>query len=222
MNEQNDDKKINNVSKWDKVYQTKPLEEIPWGYETVPDWFKNIIENGWMSPCKVLDVGCGLGTYSDYLAEIGFDVLGVDFSQEAINKANANYKRDNLRFSVCDALKLDSLEEKFEGVIDISLFHHIKPEERLKYADSLASVTDTGSKVLVCCFNAKDELFEGKGEFYGPDTDTTTYVLTEEDIKETFKDTFNIIEISELAYGKLSKFKNSKTRKRHLVKMKRK
>ncbi|MEI7426327.1 MAG: hypothetical protein WCK16_05420 [Candidatus Moraniibacteriota bacterium] len=83
-------------------------------------------------------------------------------------------------------------------------------------------MTESGSKILVCCFSVNDEIFDGKGEFYGPDTDTTTFVLSEDDIRETFKDNFNIEKLEELEYGKLSKFKVSGNKKRHLVFMMRK
>jgi 2-polyprenyl-3-methyl-5-hydroxy-6-metoxy-1,4-benzoquinol methylase len=213
---------INNVPKWDKVYKEKTPDEIPWNFEEAPAWFQDIIRSGWVRPCDALDVGCGLGNYSSYLAKNGFDVTGVDFSKEAIKQDQSKYQLDNLKFQTCDALDLKLLEKEFSFVVDISLFHHIKPEERKRYAESLASVTSSGAKVLVCCFSIKDELFKGRPKFYGPDTDTVTFVLSEDDIRDAFKDHFEIEKIEELAYGKIAKFKNSTTRKRHLVFMTRK
>ncbi|WP_155729061.1 class I SAM-dependent methyltransferase, partial [Staphylococcus capitis] len=36
---------------------------------------------------KILDLGCGPGLYSLELSKVGYDVLGVDYSQKSINYA---------------------------------------------------------------------------------------------------------------------------------------
>ena len=37
--------------------------------------------------CKILDVGCGIGTIAKLLKDDGHDVTGIDFSSVAVNKA---------------------------------------------------------------------------------------------------------------------------------------
>jgi 2-polyprenyl-3-methyl-5-hydroxy-6-metoxy-1,4-benzoquinol methylase len=170
-----------------------------------------------VKPGKTLDVGCGLGNYAKYLASNGFDVLGVDFSQKAVETNQNKYHKENLKFKTCDALNLKSLDTKFDFVLDISLFHHIKPEDRKKYAESLASVTKSGSKVLVCCFSDSNEIFEGKSELYGLETNTVMYALSKEEITKTFENQFEITELREFEFGKLTKFKQSGTKQRNLI-----
>ncbi|MEI6843493.1 MAG: radical SAM protein [bacterium] len=215
---------INNSSKWSKIYKEQNPNEIPWNFEKIPTWFSEIIDSGWVSPCKTLDVGCGLGNYANYLSEKGFDVLGVDFSDEAVKQAREKFKRENLEFRVGDALNLKPIideqnSEMFKFVIDISLLHHIKPENREKYAKSLTDVTEKGTKLIISCFSESDPVFEGQKAFQNPDTNTVTYVLSREDIIKTFESQFNIEELSEVEFGKFSKIGNSMTRKRHLVKL---
>ncbi|MEI7426328.1 MAG: methyltransferase domain-containing protein [Candidatus Moraniibacteriota bacterium] len=81
--EQYSPERASNAPKWDKVYAGNH-NEIPWNFEEAPVWFQEIIQSGWVKPGKTLDVGCGLGNYANYLSSNGFDVLGVDFSQKAI------------------------------------------------------------------------------------------------------------------------------------------
>ncbi|KKQ93710.1 MAG: methyltransferase type 12 [candidate division CPR2 bacterium GW2011_GWC1_39_9] len=214
----------NHPSAWNKIYNEQNPNEIPWNFEKVPEWFDEIIKSGWIKPCRTLDIGCGLGNYANYLSESGFNVLGVDFSEEVIARDREKFQKNNLRFEVCDALDLQSLlneqnSNTFEFVIDISLLHHIKPEDREKYADSVAKVTKTGAKVLISCFSESDPVFKGKTAFHNPDTDTVTYVLSKWDIVEIFKDQFIIEALNEVEFGKLSKIGNSMTRRRHLVKL---
>jgi len=46
---------------------------------------------------KMLDVACGKGRHSKALAEMGFDVTGIDLSDESISEAKLN-ESDSLHF----------------------------------------------------------------------------------------------------------------------------
>ena len=48
---------------------------------------------------KILDVGCGGGRHVKLFAEQGFNVSGVDFSEEAITQTKKMLKRFNLRLN---------------------------------------------------------------------------------------------------------------------------
>ncbi len=50
---------------------------------------------------RFLDLACGSGRHSVYLAEKGYEVTGIDLSDELIKKARAD-ERDNLSFYVHD------------------------------------------------------------------------------------------------------------------------
>ncbi|WP_212912986.1 class I SAM-dependent methyltransferase [Streptomyces sp. TS71-3] len=63
----------------------------------------------------VLDVGCGPGTVTGYLAERGLDVSGVDLSPRMIE--NARRLHPGCRFSVSSATELDLEEESHGGVL---------------------------------------------------------------------------------------------------------
>ncbi|MCX4851460.1 class I SAM-dependent methyltransferase [Streptomyces sp. NBC_00893] len=63
----------------------------------------------------VLDVGCGPGTVTSYLAERGLDVSGVDLSSGMIE--NARRLHPQCRFSVSSATDLDLAEASLGGVL---------------------------------------------------------------------------------------------------------
>jgi len=56
---------------------------------------------------QVLDLGCGTGRMSRYLAERGAQVLGVDFSAKAIEIARSLSSGDNPRYRVQSLFDLD-------------------------------------------------------------------------------------------------------------------
>ncbi len=63
----------------------------------------------------VLDVGCGPGTVTAYLAGLGVDVSGVDLSPRMI--AHARRLHHELRFAVASATELDLAEASLGGVL---------------------------------------------------------------------------------------------------------
>jgi len=65
---------------------------------------------------KVLDLACGKGRHSIYLNQLGFDVLGVDLSENSILEAKKN-TNDHLHFKVHDMR--EPFEEKFDAIFNL-------------------------------------------------------------------------------------------------------
>ena len=65
----------------------------PWDSGVPPPELVAVVEGAdRLSPGKALDVGCGTGTNSIYMARHGWDVTGVDFVPRAINTAKRKAK----------------------------------------------------------------------------------------------------------------------------------
>lgn len=65
---------------------------------------------------KVLDLACGKGRHSIYLNQLGFNVLGVDLSENSIEEAKKN-TNDTLHFQVHDMR--EPLEEKYDAIFNL-------------------------------------------------------------------------------------------------------
>lgn len=68
----------------------------------------------------VLDVGCEVGEFTIKMAEKAKDVVGVDFSEEAIHRAEMNLARaanKNVRFRQADANKLPFPDGTYDVVV---------------------------------------------------------------------------------------------------------
>ena len=63
----------------------------------------------------VLDVGCGPGTVTAHLTELGLDASGVDLSPRMVDHARRQYP--DLRFSVASATELDIPPASLGGVL---------------------------------------------------------------------------------------------------------
>ena len=76
---------------------------------------------------KVLEVGCGIGVLSSYLArEYKWDVTGIDLDPEQIERAkNDNVENEYLKFFEADATKLPFENREFDMVLSFDVLHHI-------------------------------------------------------------------------------------------------
>jgi SAM-dependent methyltransferase len=73
---------------------------------------------------RILDLGCGTGHLTARIAEMGAEVIGVDSSQEMVEKAHSNYS--NLPFERMDARSLPFAAE-FDAVFSNAVLHWVKP-----------------------------------------------------------------------------------------------
>ena len=76
----------------------------------------------------ILDLGCGTGTLTAQLADLCSKVVGVDSSQNMIDKAKKQF--ENIEFSICDALTLP-FDEEFDVVFSNAVFHWINDHNAL-------------------------------------------------------------------------------------------
>lgn len=94
------------------------------------------------SGVRAIDLGCGTGTASLYLANLGFDVKGFDVSPKAVEIAiqNMNDLKLNVDFNACDLTELNNLEADF--TVDSSLLHCLVDwEHRKRFFDLCADIT---------------------------------------------------------------------------------
>jgi len=85
-------------------------------------YIDNLISQYHSGARTVLDLGCGTGRHAGELVKLGYQVHGVDFSKEMLEKAKLIDGGGNLRFSQGDIRKI-RLNKKFDVVT--ALFHVI-------------------------------------------------------------------------------------------------
>ncbi|MCZ0982497.1 class I SAM-dependent methyltransferase [Streptomyces diastatochromogenes] len=86
------------------------IRRHPWLKAAVDAFADSVGDSG-----PVLDVGCGPGTVTAYLAERGLDVSGVDLSPRMIDHARRLHPE--CRFTVASATELDLPEASLAGVL---------------------------------------------------------------------------------------------------------
>lgn len=130
-------------------------------YTGVPNWdigrpqaaFVDLQEAGYVAD-PVLDLGCGTGELSIYLARMGHRVLGIDLSPVAIARARrkAGGRRVRASFLVMDALDVPALRSAglvFGTVVDSAMFHVLGDRERDRLAAGLEEIVRSGGRYCV-------------------------------------------------------------------------
>lgn len=80
-------------------------------------------------PLKILDIGCGNGWFSNYIAGIdGIEVLAIDVNVPELEQADRTFSRPNLHFAYAD-LFTDTPEEKFDIAVFNSCFQYFENAE---------------------------------------------------------------------------------------------
>jgi SAM-dependent methyltransferase len=80
---------------------------------------------------KVLDIACGEGYGSFFIAKFAKDVVGVDVSHETITHANQQYKSHNLSFKQGSAIDLAFPDHSFDVVISFETVEHLAEQEQM-------------------------------------------------------------------------------------------
>ena len=106
------------------LYKDRDHEEAHQFMDNLTNYL-NLPEDG-----KVLDLACGKGRHSVYLNSLGYNVTGLDLSENSIEYAK-QFENDTLRFEVHDMCK--PYNEKFDAVFNLftSFGYFDKDEDNL-------------------------------------------------------------------------------------------
>lgn len=120
--------------------------ELPWDTGVPEPLLVEFVNSGGTLGGRALDVGAGTGTNAMWLSEHGFDVLGIDISPLAVEKAQAKMAGRPLscRFSAMDFLT-ELPDGLFRFVFDRGCFHVFdEPGERTRFAGNVAALLEPG------------------------------------------------------------------------------
>ena len=188
----------------DRIYRDVPLDKIPWNSETPPDALVTLVQSGKIHPCRTVDLGCGAGNYAIFLASLGFEVIGIDSAPAAIQIAQENAQKHDVkcRFVVADLLgDLHEVNDTFDFAYDWEVMHHIFPEDRKTYVENVYKLLKPGALYLSVCFSEKDSQFGGVGKYRGTRMGTTLYFSSEAELRALFSPLFAIQDLKTIEIG---------------------
>ncbi len=106
---------------------------------------------------RVLDVGCGRGALSIYLAQRGHQVLGVDGAEQAIASAKKTAAENpdlDVVFVRGDVIEvMGQVNDAFDAVVDVGFFHALDDDARARFEAQLARVLRPGGVYAMLAFS---------------------------------------------------------------------
>ena len=124
---------------WNESYASG---QLPWDTGEPEPLLVEFVTSGAVTPGSTLEIGAGTGTNAIWMAERGFDVLGVDVSPLAVERARAKMDGRALRcrFAASDFLAASPDSGPFQFVFDRGCFHVFdEPDERQRFAARVAA-----------------------------------------------------------------------------------
>ncbi len=157
----------------------------PWDTGITPPEVVEAIEGpDALTPGRALDLGCGTGTNSLYLARHGWQVVGVDFAATAIRRARRKAKEAGLAvdFYAADVTRLDFLQPPFDLALDVGCFHTLDAEGRLRYRDQLRRLLRPGARFMLYAFGPRQGRMGDMG-------------ITADEVKQLFLPDFRLLRV---------------------------
>ena len=136
-------------STWEDIFRTKEWGKYP-SEDLVRFMARNYYRVRERSNCRILDLGCGTGANTWFMAREGFDVYAIDGSETAIAIAKKRFEEENLEadFRVGDFIDLDYADGFFDCVVDVASLQHNKMEDIGTVLEEVRRVLKPGGKVF--------------------------------------------------------------------------
>jgi len=147
---------------------------------------------------RILDLGCGAGRNTLYLAEKGFEVHGIDVSETALKTTKKRLEKRKLKAELVkgDMKALPYSNSCFDAIICINAIYH---QRRMQIEKTISEIFRTLRKggVFLANFHSKRSSRYGKGikveedtfmDEFGPEKGILHHYVDKEELRKLFKD----------------------------------
>lgn len=163
---------------------------LPWDTGQPSSELQRVLSQIAIQPCRALELGCGTGTNSVWLAQQGFEVTGLDVAPLAVERAEerARAARLTVHFQVADVLDLPDLGDPFGFFFDRGCYHVVRRSSPEKYAPAVARKLASGGRGLILAGNAREPHTPGPP------------VVAEEQLRDELGVAFRILDLHEFRF----------------------
>jgi SAM-dependent methyltransferase len=188
-------------SRWWTEFYSDPNRKCPFFTENPNENLIKLVETGKiLPPSKVLELGCGNGRNSNYLANNGFEVDAVDFSKTAIAiaKENSSKLNNSVRYYCQSVFDFDYSDKNYDFIYDSGCFHHIAPHRRPDFLSIILRALKSGGIFAMVCFAPGGGSDYSDLEVYEKRSMGGGLSFTEESLEKIFSNQFHNIHIRKM------------------------
>lgn len=177
---------MTDITAWNDRYRDGNL---PWDTGRPSSELQRVVSQHAIQPCRALDIGCGTGSSSVWLAQQGFDVTGVDVAPLAVERASerATAAGVTVRFIAADVLALPDPDLPYSFFFDRGCYHAVRRSSP-GYPSAVAKQLAPGARGLILAGNARETHDPGPP------------VVTEEEIRTEIGAAFEILDLHEIRF----------------------
>ena len=123
--------------------------DVPWDDELPPPEVMDLVSN--LEPGMALDLGCGYGRATIFMARLGWQVDAIDIIPDAVAKAAKRSREAGVsaRFHIASILDLGFLSATYDLAIDVGCGHSLTNEGLVQYRDILRGLLRPGGYFLI-------------------------------------------------------------------------
>ena len=179
---------------WWTEFYSDPNRKCPFFTLNPDENLIELVETGEiLPPLKVLDLGCGNGRNSIYLASQGFEVEAVDFSETAIATAKENSAKTNnsVNYYCRSVFDFDYSDKAYDFIYDSGCFHHIAPHRRPDFLSIIRHTLKPGGIFAMVCFAPGSGSDYSDLEVYEKRSIGGGLSFTKESLEKIFSDQFH-------------------------------
>jgi len=97
---------------------------------------------------RIIDLGCGPGTFLGNLQTPFARALGIDLAAPQIAYAQSRYQRPGLEFRAGDVTLLDPAE-RFDVAVSIEVVEHLRPEDTRRFLSAIHDLLAPGGMMIL-------------------------------------------------------------------------
>lgn len=136
-------------------------EDLPWYRNEPPALLKQAIEarrdiERRRGQQRALDIGCGAGLHSIYMAQQGLDVTGVDFVPRALDMARERTQAAHVKVNLFQSDFIKSPPRgQFDLILDAGCLHSFAPIYRARYKRNLLQLLGPDADYILIHFGKR-------------------------------------------------------------------
>jgi SAM-dependent methyltransferase len=137
-------------SEWEEKWVAAPRSR--WVDRAPPAEMVDAVASGWLpSKGRVIDLGCGTAEIAAWFAERGYEAMGADIAQAAVDRAARKHAHllDAIEFIAVDLCTQTIADRSFDILIDRGCLHQIPPALVADYVRNVASIAAPGAKMML-------------------------------------------------------------------------
>jgi SAM-dependent methyltransferase len=136
-----------------KIYQDKFMD-----VSSYADGLNFFCDNIKTNNAAILDIACGPGNITRYLLDRkpDYQILGLDLSPNMLDLARIN--NPTAKFELMDCREIDSIEQKFDGVVCGFCLPYLTADETLELVANVAGLLIPGGMFYLSTMEEDDQI----------------------------------------------------------------